>query len=58
MGVLKEKISAETYDIVRIALGMKPLKEAQEAGSKLLDKVEQNISKEKQASKNKEPIVH
>ncbi len=40
MITLKEKLSSETYDIVRIALGMKPLKIAQEEGTKILDKIE------------------
>lgn len=33
---LKESLDAETNDIVRIALGMKPLKEAQEKGAKII----------------------
>lgn len=43
MLTLKEKLSAETYDIVRVALGMKTLKEAQRDGAKILDKVEKNV---------------
>jgi hypothetical protein len=50
MITLKEKLSEETYDIVRTALGMKPLKEAQKEGSKILDKVEKNLQKEKKSS--------
>jgi len=40
---LKDKLSPAVYDTVRTALGMKPLKEAQEAGQKILDKVYSNI---------------
>lgn len=45
MLTLKEKLSEDTYDIVRLALGMKPLKEAQKEGSKLLDKIENKNNK-------------
>lgn len=42
---LKDKLPAGTYDAVRVALGMKPLREAQEAGQKILDKVNANVAK-------------
>lgn len=42
---LKEKLSPGLYDSVRVALGMKPLKEAQAAGQKILDKVQANVNK-------------
>lgn len=41
---LKDKLSPATYDMVRVALGMKPLKEAQAAGQKILDKVKSNVA--------------
>jgi len=41
---LKDKLSPATYDMVRVALGMKPLKEAQVAGQKILDKVKSNVA--------------
>lgn len=44
MTTLKDRLSEDTYDIVRTALGMKPLKQAQEEGAKLLDKVEKKIT--------------
>jgi hypothetical protein len=36
---LKEMLDSETNDKVRVALGMKPLKEAQQAGQPILDKI-------------------
>lgn len=52
MLTLKEKLSPETYDVIRIALGMKPLKEAQHEGAKILDKVEKNLAD------SKKKVVH
>jgi len=42
---LKEKLDPETNDVVRVALGMEPLKKAQEKGAKILDKVYQAATK-------------
>ena len=39
MEFLKEKLTPELNDMVRVAVGMKPLKIAQEEGQKVLDKV-------------------
>ena len=39
MEYLKEKLPPEVNDVVRVALGMKPLKIAQEEGQKILDRV-------------------
>lgn len=39
MEYLKEKLSPETNDIIRVAVGMKPLKVAQVEGQKVLDRV-------------------
>jgi hypothetical protein len=36
---LKDKLDSKTYDKIRIALGMQPLKVAQKAGQKILDNV-------------------
>ena len=44
MELLKEKLPADVNDQVRIALGMKPLKEAQDSGQKILDKVYSNFN--------------
>lgn len=45
MEFLKEKLDPETNDIVRVALGMEPLKVAQEKGAKILDKVLKTTTK-------------
>lgn len=45
MELLKEKLSPEVNDVVRVALGMKPLKEAQSSGQAILDKVYSKIDK-------------
>lgn len=62
MNTLKEKLSQDTYDIVRTALGMKPLKEAQHEGAKILDKVEKNVAEQKAAleksKKKSDKTVH
>ena len=47
MLTLKEKLSPETYDVIRVALGMKPLQEAMAEGAKVLDKVENKLNAEK-----------
>lgn len=43
MELLKEKLSPETNDEVRVALGLKPLLEAQKKGKDILDKVDKNV---------------
>lgn len=45
--VLKEKLPPHLNDIVRVAVGLKPLKEAQESGQAILDKVRENIKKDR-----------
>lgn len=40
--VLKEKLPPHMNDIVRVALGMKPLKEARNLGQDILDKAQLN----------------
>lgn len=44
---LKEKIDPKTFDKIRVALGMKPLKEAQKNGKKILTKVYANAQANK-----------
>ena len=39
MEILKEKLDTETNDKVRVALGMKPLAEAQAAGKPIMDRI-------------------
>ena len=52
MEVLKEKLDPKTNDIVRVALGMRPLGDAQRAGQPILDKVSINAQKNLEALKN------
>jgi len=49
---LKEKLPPHLLDIVRTALGMKPLKEAQSAGQVILDKAKANAEKLLKEKKN------
>lgn len=42
---LKDKLPPHLNDLVRVALGMKPLKEAQAAGQQILDKANDNAQK-------------
>lgn len=42
---LKDKLDEETYDKVRIAIGLKPLSEAQNLGNDITKNINQNISK-------------
>lgn len=42
---LKESLDDITYDVVRVALGMKPLKEAQVDGAKIMAKAISNTTK-------------
>ena len=45
---LKEKLPPHMNDIVRVALGMKPLAEARSAGQAILDKAQANAQKYKE----------
>ena len=40
MAALKNKLSAEHYDIVRVALGLEPLQDAMQKGAKITDKAQ------------------
>jgi hypothetical protein len=51
---LKTKLPPHLNDIVRVALGMKPLKEAQESGQSIMDKAMANAEKNKQKATKKE----
>jgi len=51
--VLKEKLPPHLNDIVRVALGMKPLREAQESGQAILDKARKNVEKILETKKTK-----
>jgi hypothetical protein len=52
---LKDKLDAKTYDKVRVALGLKPLIQAQKEGQKIFDKVIANAeSNKKNLETNKE----
>lgn len=44
---LKLKVDEQTFDKIRVALGMAPLKQAQQQGQKILDKVYVNAEKNK-----------
>lgn len=44
MEYLKEKLTPEVNDVVRVALGLKPLKEAIEKGNVILDNVAKKIN--------------
>lgn len=40
---MKKKLDTETYDKIRFALGLEPLKSAQEKGNKIAEKVRENL---------------
>ena len=46
--LLKERLDPETNDVVRVALGMEPLKIAQKLGAPKLDKIAKSVEKIKQ----------
>ena len=41
---MKKKLDAETYDKIRLALGLEPLKTAQEKGNKITERVRENLA--------------
>lgn len=49
---LQKVLKPKTFDKVRVALGMKPLKEAQQAGKAVMDKVLQNAELRKKELEN------
>ena len=44
MSVLKNKLNANDFDKVRLALGLEPLKTASAKGKKISQKIKQNLS--------------
>lgn len=54
MEYLKEKLPGHINDMIRVLLGMKPLKEAQKDGQAILDKVTKNIEKNKKQKRKNE----
>ena len=44
MATLKEKLNAEVFDTVMVALGLAPLTEAVSAGKKITDNIRKNLS--------------
>lgn len=49
---LQKLLSPERFDEIRVALGMKPLKTAQQQGQQILDKVYENAEKRRQELEN------
>lgn len=47
MNTLKDSLSPELYDEVRVCLGLMPVKQARAEGMKIMDKVGDNIAKQK-----------
>ena len=43
MAVLKEGLDTDTYDTVRLILGLKPMNEAVTAGKKITENIRQNL---------------
>lgn len=55
--VLKEKLPPHLNDLVRVSLGMKPLKEAQGSGQKILDQAMENAKKIKENMEKKASLL-
>jgi len=43
MSVLKKKLDAETYDVVRAAFGLEPMAAASRKGAEISDRIRQNL---------------
>lgn len=43
LAVLKSKLDSNSYDVVRLALGLEPLQEATEKGQKITSDIRENI---------------
>ena len=46
MNILKSRLDEETYDKIRICLGLEPLRQAVEKGQKITESVRNNINKQ------------
>ena len=44
MTLLKQKLSSEIYDLVRLSLGLKPLSESSKLGEKISDSVRESLN--------------
>ena len=44
MTLLKQKLPADTFDLVRTSLGLKPLLEAEEKGKEITAKINSNVA--------------
>ena len=44
MTLLKQKLSADVFDLVRICLGLSPLIAAEEVGKKITDNINNNVT--------------
>jgi len=47
MAVLKERLSPEHYDVVRVALDLEPLQDAIQKGQKITENIKQNLDTQK-----------
>ena len=44
MTLLKQKLSSEIFDLVRLSLGLNPLTEAEEAGKEITAAINNNVT--------------
>ncbi len=58
MNVLKEKLSPEIYDIIRITLGLQPVHAATVESDKIINNVIQNLKKEHEIQKNVNNMIN
>lgn len=48
MAVLKERLSAKHYDVVRVALGLEPLQDAMQKGAQITQNIKQTLDSKTQ----------
>ena len=48
MAILKERLTAEHYDIVRVALGLEPLQDAMQKGAQITKNIKQTLDSKTQ----------
>ncbi len=58
MNLLKEKLSPEIFDMIRITLGLQPLHEAAVESSKMIENIIQNLKKEHEIQKNVNNMIN